>query len=223
MDKSTFLHSHTLEATHMRIRPPHLLSPPCAVASARPRTLRDSPRVVCGLSSPGSPPRSATAPLRVPVSSLRSEPRLLTARTLRGSAPSRLQIASLSSPPLLLRCRLGAASYPPGLAARGVWALLSGVSASLGHRSATRPGVLPPLRTPVTDCPHAPRLRPSPPPDRLSLLPASSPALPPRRGLVPSGTRRAWCVGSPLRGLRLARPPLRYASRCPPSAPNPGY
>ncbi len=144
MDKSTFLHSHTLEATHMRIRPPPtppLLSPPrlfsCAAASARPRTLRDSPRVVCGLSSPGSPPRSATAPL-------------------------------------------------------------------------SRPGVLPPLRTPVTDCPHAPRLRPSPPPDRLSLLPASSPALPPRRGLVPSGTRRAWCVGSPLRGLRLARPPLRY-------------
>ena len=122
--------------------------------------------MVCGLSSPGSPPRSATAPLRVPASSLRSEPRLLTARTLRGSVPPRLQIASLSSPPLLLRCRLGAASYPPGLAARGVWALLSGVSASLGHRSATRPGVLPPLRTPVTDCPHAPRLRPSPPASR---------------------------------------------------------
>ena len=92
--------------------------------------------MVCGLSSPGSPPRSATAPLRVPASSLRSEPRLLTARTLRGS-------------------------------------------------------VLPASKSPL-----------SPPP--------SSPALPPRRGLVPSGTRRAWCVGSPLRGLRLVRPPLRY-------------
>ena len=164
MDKSTFLHSHTLEATHMRIRPPPSPLSSCADALARPRTLRDSPRMVCGLSFPGSPPRSATAPLRVPASSLRSEPRLLTARTLRGSVPPRLQIASLSSPPLLLRCRLGAASNPPGLAAHGVWALLSGVSASLGHRSATRPGVLPPLRTPVTDCPHAPRLRPSPPP-----------------------------------------------------------
>lgn len=65
--------------------------------------------------------------------------------------------------PVLTRC---AASYPPGLAARGVWALLSGVSASLGHRSATRPGVLPPLRPPVTDCPHAPRLRSSPPASR---------------------------------------------------------
>ncbi len=42
-------------------------------------------------------------------------------------------------PPLLLRCPLGAASYPPGLAARGVRTLLSGVSASLGHRSAPRP------------------------------------------------------------------------------------
>ena len=77
-----------------------------------------------------------------------------------------------------LRCRLGAASYPPGLAARGVWALLSGVYASCGHRSATRPGVLPPLRTPVTDCPHAPRLRPSPPdgvaPYAAAHLPAST-------------------------------------------------
>ncbi len=42
--------------------------------------------------------------------------------------------------------------------------------------------------------------------------PPSPPALPPRCGLVPSGTRRAWCADSPFRGLRLARPPLRYAS-----------
>ena len=58
-------------------------------------------------------------------------------------------------------------------------------------------------------------------PPRLCVL--RLPALTPWRCLVPSGTRRAWCVGSPLRGLRLVRPPLRYASRRPPSAPNPGY
>ncbi len=77
----------------LRPSPPLRLAPPCADALARPRTLRDSPRMVCGLSFPGSPPRSATAPLRVPASSLRSDPRLLTARTLRGSVPPRLRRA----------------------------------------------------------------------------------------------------------------------------------
>ncbi len=153
MDKSTFLHSHTLEATHMRIRPhtsSPLSSPPlllrCRLGAAS--YLRDSPRVVCGLSSPGSTPRAATVPLSRPGVLLRSEPRLLTARTLRGSALPASR-SPLSSPPLLLRCRLGAASYPPGLAARGVWALSPGSP----PRSATAP-----LRVPASSLRSEPRL-----------------------------------------------------------------
>ena len=148
-------------------------------------------------------------------------------------APAKLAIFSnISNPTKAMLTHLSPSppALPPrcGLVPSGTRRAWCADSPFRGLRLARPPlryasGVLPPLRTPVTDCPHAPRLRPSPPPDRLSLLPASSPALPPRRGLVPSGTRRAWCVGSPLRGLRLARPPLRYASRRPPSAPNPGY
>ena len=145
---------------------PLRLAPPCADALARPRTLRDSPRMVCGLSSPGSPPRSATAPLRVPASSLRSEPRLLTARTLRGSVPPRLQIAL--SPPRLFSC--AAASARPRTLRDSPRVVCGLSSPGSTPRAATaplsRPGVLPPLRTPVTDCPHAPRLRPSPPASR---------------------------------------------------------
>ncbi len=90
-----------LPRPRLRPFPPLRLAPPCAYALARPRTLRDSPRMVCGLSFPGSTPRAATAPLRVPASSLRSDPRLLTARTLRGSAPPRLCVLRTVASPTI--------------------------------------------------------------------------------------------------------------------------
>ncbi len=100
----------------------HLSASPlssCADALARPRTLRDSPRVVCGLSSPGSTPRAATAPLRVPASSLRSEPRLLTARTLRGSAPPRLCVLRTVASPTIPADYPSLSSPPDGVNALG--------------------------------------------------------------------------------------------------------
>ena len=84
------------------------------------RTLRGSPcadarrglvpsgtrrAVPCPRLYPGSTPRAVTAPLSPRVAPARSEPRLLSARTHRGSAPPRLPLADSlcrRRPPLLL-------------------------------------------------------------------------------------------------------------------------
>ena len=94
------------QATHRHIAPSTPRpSPPCADARRGHEPSGTRRAVPCPRRAPGSPPRSVTARYRLASPALRSEPRLPSARPLRGSA--------LPAPAPLLPCSVAASASLP--------------------------------------------------------------------------------------------------------------